>query len=191
MPMAGLTALQGLRDEGKVQPGQRVLIVGASGGVGTFAVEIAKHMGAHVTAVCSTRNADFVRGLGADDVVDYTKEDFTQAATKYDVVFQLAGKESAAQCRRALAPRGTLVLSSGDSDGHWIGPIARILAAKAQSPFVSQRLRILDTKRRSGPSRVGEPGRHGKAQAGDRPCFHSAKSPRLSPTSRRDTREER
>ena len=192
MPMAGLTALQGLRDEGKVQPGQRVLIVGASGGVGTFAVQIAKHMGAHVTAVCSTRNADFVRGLGADDVVDYTKDDFTQTTTKYDVVFQLAGKESASQCRRALAPHGTLVLSSGDSDGHWIGPIARILAAKAQSPFVSQRLRILDTKRKGrGPSRVGELGRDGKTQAGDRPSFRSARFPRLSPTSRRDTREER
>jgi len=148
MPMAGLTALQGLRDEGQLQPGQRVLIVGASGGVGIFAVQIAKNMGAHVTAVCSERNADFVRGLGADDVVDYTKDDFTETATKYDLIFQLAGEESASQCRRALTPRGTLVLSSGDSDGHWIGPITRILGAKALSPFVSQRLRILDTKRK-------------------------------------------
>jgi NADPH:quinone reductase-like Zn-dependent oxidoreductase len=148
MPMAGLTALQGLRDEGQLQPGQRVLIVGASGGVGTYAVQIAKSMGAHVTGVCSARNLDFVRTLGADDVVDYTKDDFVQTTTKYDLIFQLAGEVSPSQCRRALTPRGILVLSSGDSDGRWIGAVDRIIAAAALSPFVSQRLRTLDTKRK-------------------------------------------
>jgi NADPH:quinone reductase-like Zn-dependent oxidoreductase len=150
LPLGALTALQGLRDEGEVKAGQRVLIVGASGGVGIYAVQIAKLLGAHVTGVCSARNAEFVRSLGADDVVDYTKDDFTQAKTRYDVILQLAGKETPAQCRRALNPTGILVLSSGDSDGTWIGPITRILAAKALGPFVSQQLRVLETKKKAG-----------------------------------------
>ena len=140
VPLAALTALQGLRDVGKVQPGQKVLIVGAAGGVGTFAVQIAKWLGAEVTGVCSTSKVDMVRSIGADHVVDYTREDFTKDGGRYDVVFQLAGTRSPSDCRRALAPKGTLVLSSGESNGRWIGPVSRILAGIALSPFVSQRL---------------------------------------------------
>ncbi len=147
VPLAGLTALQGLRDAGQLQPAQRVLIIGASGGVGTFAVQIAKSLGAHVTGVCSTRNLELVRSLGADQVIDYTQEDFTQGGEKYDLIFQLAGMHSPSHCRRALTPKGRLVLSSGDSDGRWLGPMDRIIKAAALSPFVSQTLGALFTKR--------------------------------------------
>ena len=147
VPLAGLTALQGLRDSGRLRPGQRVLIIGASGGVGTFAVQIAKDLGAHVTGVCSTRNLEMVRSLGADEVIDYTRQDFAEGSAKYDVIFQLGGMHSPSYCRRALTPQGRLVLSSGDSDGVWIGPMDRILKAAVLSPFVSQTLVVLDVKR--------------------------------------------
>ncbi len=147
VPLAGLTALQGLRDSGELQPGQRILIIGASGGVGTFAVQIAKILGAHVTGVCSTPNLDLVRSLGADEVIDYTQEDFAQRGQTYDIIFQLGGMHSPAHCRRALTPQGRLVLSSGDSDGRWIGPMDRVIQAAVLSPFVSQTLVALDTKR--------------------------------------------
>ncbi len=147
VPLAALTALQGLRDAGQVRPGQRVLIVGASGGVGTFAVQLAKAFGAEVTGVCSARNVELVRSLGADHVIDYTREDFTRGETKYDLIFQLAGTHSPAACRRALTPKGTLVLSSGDAKGRLLGPMIRIFQAAALSPFVSQKLAQLDTKR--------------------------------------------
>jgi NADPH:quinone reductase-like Zn-dependent oxidoreductase len=140
VPLAALTALQGLRDEGRVQPEQRVLIIGASGGVGTFAVQIAKSLGADVTGVCSTRNVEMVRSLGADHVIDYSQEDFTQSGQKYDLILQLAGTHSPSDCRRALTPKGTLVLSSGESSGRWIGPVDRIIKAVVLSPFVSQKL---------------------------------------------------
>jgi NADPH:quinone reductase-like Zn-dependent oxidoreductase len=140
VPLAALTALQGLRDAGQLQPEQKVLIIGASGGVGTFAVQIAKLFGAHVTGVCSTRNVEMVRSLGADDVIDYTQEDFIESGQKYDLIFQLAGTRSPSDCRRALSSKGTLVLSSGESDGRWIGPMDRIVKAAALSPFVSQKL---------------------------------------------------
>jgi NADPH:quinone reductase-like Zn-dependent oxidoreductase len=112
VPLAALTALQGLRDHGRVQPGQKVLIVGAAGGVGTFAVQLAKWLGADVTGVCSTRNVDMVRSIGADHVVDYTQEDFALGGQKYDLVIQLAGTRSPLDCRRALTPKGTLLLSA-------------------------------------------------------------------------------
>jgi NADPH:quinone reductase-like Zn-dependent oxidoreductase len=141
VPVAAVTALQGLRDKARLQAGQRVVIVGASGGVGTFAVQIAKTLfGAEVTGVCSTRNVDLVRSLGADHVIDYTKEDFTQGRHRYDVIFQLAGTASPSICRHALTPRGTLLLSSGDSPGRWIGPVGRIVKAMVLSPFVRQSL---------------------------------------------------
>ncbi|MDQ3870438.1 MAG: NAD(P)-dependent alcohol dehydrogenase, partial [Chloroflexota bacterium] len=140
VPLAALTALQGLRDAGQVQPEQNVLIIGASGGVGTFAVQIAKSFGADVTGVCSTRNAELVRSLGADHVIDYTQEDFTQSGQKYDLIFQLAGTHSPSHCRRVLTPRGTLVQSSGQSSGRWLGPVDRIIKAAVLSPFVSQQL---------------------------------------------------
>jgi NADPH:quinone reductase-like Zn-dependent oxidoreductase len=146
VPLAALTALEGLRDVGEIRSGQKVLIVGASGGVGTFAVQIAKWYGADVTGVCSSRNLEMVRSIGADSVIDYTQEDFTRSGEKYDLIFQLAGTASPAACRRALTPRGRLVLSSGDSPGRFIGPIDRIMKAVLLSLFVGQTLRPLEAK---------------------------------------------
>jgi NADPH:quinone reductase-like Zn-dependent oxidoreductase len=140
VPLAALTALQGLRDQGRVQSGQKVLVIGAGGGVGTFAVQLAKLSGAEVTGVCSTRNVDMVRSLGADRVIDYTKEDFTRSGQKYDLVFQLAGTRSPSDCRRALTSKGMLIGSSGESSGRWIGPMDRMIKAAVLSPFVSQSL---------------------------------------------------
>jgi len=137
VPLAGTTALQGLRDIGRLRAGQTVLVIGASGGVGTFAVQIAKALGAEVTGVCSTRNVEMVRSIGADRVIDYTVDDFTQGGRRYDLILQLAGTRSPSECRRALTVRGTLVLSSGDGRMSGIG---RTLAATVSSPFVSQRL---------------------------------------------------
>jgi NADPH:quinone reductase-like Zn-dependent oxidoreductase len=143
LPMAGCTALQGLRDSGAVQPGQEVLIIGAGGGVGTFAVQIAKASGARVAGVCSTTKVDLVRSIGADHVIDYTREDFTRGKERYDVIFQLAGTASPSACRRALTPNGTLVLSSGE--GRFAG-IDRLARALVSSPFARQRLRGFLTK---------------------------------------------
>jgi NADPH:quinone reductase-like Zn-dependent oxidoreductase len=140
LPVGALTALQGLRDHGQVEPGHKVLIVGASGGVGTFTVQIAKSMGAEVTGVCSTRNVEMVRSLGADHVVDYTREDFAGGAARYDLIFQLAGTRSPSECRGALTPKGTLLLSSGESSGHVVGPLGRVAKARALSPFVGQKM---------------------------------------------------
>ena len=146
VPLAASTALQGLRDHGGIEPGQKVLIIGASGGVGTFAVQIARSFDAEVSGVCSTRNVEMVRSLGADHVVDYTREDFTRSGRNYDLIFQLAGTLSPSECRRALTSDGTLVLSSGESDGHWIGAVARILKANVLSPFVSQKMTSFTVK---------------------------------------------
>ncbi|MCP3992773.1 MAG: NAD(P)-dependent alcohol dehydrogenase [Actinomycetia bacterium] len=146
VPIAGATALLGLRDRASVQPGEKVLIVGAAGGVGTFAVQIAKSMGAEVTGVCSTGSTELVRSLGADHVIDYTAEDFTNRGERYDVVFQIAGSASAWACRRALEPKGRLVLCSGDGGGRVFGPIVRIAAAMILSPFVSQKIQMYVAK---------------------------------------------
>ena len=146
VPLAASTALQGLRDHGRIEPGQKVLIVGASGGVGTFAVQIARYFGAEVTGVCSTRNVEMVRSIGADHVIDYTKEDFTRSGRKYELILQLAGTRSPSECRRALTPKGTLVQISGESDGRWIGPVERIIKALALSPFVSQKMASFTVK---------------------------------------------
>jgi NADPH:quinone reductase-like Zn-dependent oxidoreductase len=140
VPLAAMTALQGLRDHGRIEPGYEVLIIGASGGVGTFAVQIAKHFGAEVTGVCSTEKVDMVRSIGADHVIDYTREDFAESGRRYDLIFQLAGTDSPSVCRRALTPKGTLVLSSGESDGRLIGPLDRVIKALLWSPFVTQKL---------------------------------------------------
>ena len=125
VPVAAITALQGLRDHGELQPGEQVLITGASGGVGTFAVQLAKHLGAEVTAVCSTRNLELVRSIGADQVVDYTREDFTRSGERYDVILDIAGRPSLRGCRRSLEPGGRLVLGSGDGN-RWLGPLDRM-----------------------------------------------------------------
>lgn len=140
VPVAALSALQGLRDKGRIQRGQKVLINGASGGVGTFAVQIANGLGAEVTGVCSTRNADTVRSIGAHRVIDYTKEDFTRSGERYDLILDTVGNRSLADCRRALVAKGTLVLVGGVDKGLWLGPLTRALKAAASSPFVSQRL---------------------------------------------------
>jgi NADPH:quinone reductase-like Zn-dependent oxidoreductase len=139
-PVAALTALQGLRDKGRIRPGQKVLVNGAAGGVGTFAVQIAKSFGAEVTGVCSTRNVDLVRSIGADRVIDYTREDFTTTGQRYDTILDCVGNHSLSDRRRALTDTGTLVLVGGPDEGRWLGPLAGVLAAVVLSRFVSQNL---------------------------------------------------
>jgi NADPH:quinone reductase-like Zn-dependent oxidoreductase len=143
--IAGITALQAIRDKGKVQPGQKVLINGASGGVGTFAVQIAKSFGADVTGVCSTRNVDLVRSLGADHVVDYTKEDFTKSEQRYDVILDNVTNRSLLECRRVLTPKGKYVMigGGGPNDQGLIGPLANPIKAMLLSPFVSQEMGMM------------------------------------------------
>ena len=138
VPVAATTALQAFR--GQLRPGHEVLVNGASGGVGTFAVQIAKAAGARVTGVCSTRNTGLIRSLGADEVIDYTKDDFTRGERRYDVILDLVGNHPLSALRRTLTPTGTLLLSSGEG-GRWFGPMRRILRALAISPFVRQSLR--------------------------------------------------
>ncbi len=140
VPVAAVTALQGLRDRGKLQPGQKVLINGASGGVGTFAVQIAKALGAEVTGVSSTRNVELVRSLGADHVVDYTREDFTKGGERYDLILDMIGNHSVPDCRRVLTPKGKLVLVGSTDKGLWLGPVAAMLRLVVLSPFVSQEI---------------------------------------------------
>ena len=143
--IAGITALQGLRDKGKVQPGQKVLINGASGGVGTFAVQIAKSFGADVTGVCSTRNVDLVRSLGADHVIDYTKEDFAKGEQRYDVILDNVPNHSLSECRRILNPNGKYVLigGGGPNDSRWVGPFGRVIKTMLLSPFMSQKMGMM------------------------------------------------
>ncbi|HQR47563.1 MAG TPA: NAD(P)-dependent alcohol dehydrogenase, partial [Thermoanaerobaculia bacterium] len=140
VPIAAFTALQGLRDKGRIQSGQKVLINGAAGGVGTFAVQIAKAFGAEVTGVCSTRNADMVRSIGADRVIDYTREDFTRGGRSYDLILDSAGNHSLSDLRRALTPEGTLVMIGGPDKGRWLGPLSDLLKAVVLSRFVRQKL---------------------------------------------------
>ena len=132
IPVAACTALQGLRDKGQIQPGQKVLINGAAGGVGTFAVQIAKSFGADVTGVCSTRNVDMVRSIGADQVIDYTQEDFTRNGQRYDLIFDAVGNRSLSDCRRVMSPKGIFVMVAG--------PVARMLQALVLSRFGSKNL---------------------------------------------------
>ena len=139
-PTSGSTALQALRDAGKVQPGQKVLIIGAAGGVGSFAVQIAKAFAAHVTGVCSTTKVDLVRSIGADDIIDYTRDDFAETGQRYDLILDIAGNRSLSHLRRGLAPRGTLVIVGGEGGGRWFGGIDRQLRAQMLSPFVGQKL---------------------------------------------------
>jgi len=140
VPIAALTALQGLRDKGQIQLGQRVLINGAAGGVGTFAVQIAKSFDAEVTGVCGTRNVEMVRSIGADRVIDYTKEDFTKSAQPYDVILDCVGNRSFPACRRVLNPKGICVAVGGPSGRWMIGPLARLITALVLSRFAGQKL---------------------------------------------------
>ncbi len=142
--MAAISALQALRDNGQIQPGQKVLINGASGGVGTFAVQIAKAFGAEVTGVCSTRNVDRVRSIGADHVIDYTSEDFTQGEQRYDLMFDNVGNHSLSECRRVLTSNGTIVLVGGPDGGPWLGPVPHMLKLLFLSRFVSQKAALLN-----------------------------------------------
>ena len=142
-PISALTALQGIRDSGRVQAGQHVLIIGASGGVGTFAVQIAKAYGAEVTGVCGTAKMDLVRSLGADHVIDYTREDITARGQRYDVILDTGGHRSLTHLRRALTAHGTLVIVGSETGGRWFGGFDRSLRAPVLSLFVGQKLRPL------------------------------------------------
>jgi NADPH:quinone reductase-like Zn-dependent oxidoreductase len=147
LPISGVTALQALRDKAHVQPGQTVLVIGAGGGVGTLAVQVAKAFGAHVTGVASSSKLDLVRSIGADDVIDYTREDFTDGSMRWDVIVDTAGRRPLRQLRRALAPKGTLVVVGGDGGGRWTGGFFRgMLRGPLVSPFVGQKLMGLNSK---------------------------------------------
>jgi NADPH:quinone reductase-like Zn-dependent oxidoreductase len=164
VPLAGCTALQALRDVARVQPGRRLLVNGASGGVGTFAVQIGKALGAHVTAVCSTRNVELVRSLGADDVVDYTAEDVVSARQRFDVILDLVGNRRLRELRRVLTERGTLVLSGGGvfDGGSLVGPMALIIGGGLVGRVVRQRIQPFNatttTERLTALARLAESG---------------------------------
>jgi hypothetical protein len=162
VPMAGATALRGIRDVGGVRAGHRVLVNGAAGGVGTYAVQIAAALGAEVTGVCSTRNAGLVRSIGAAHVVDYTTEDFTDGRARYDVILDNVGNRPLSRLRRALTPTGTLVLNGGGSPGHVFGPVAGIMRAVVVNGLVRERLRLIPHEQKGsncspspGSSRLG------------------------------------
>jgi len=147
VPVSACTALQGLRDKGRVQPGQKVLVIGAGGGVGTFAVQLAKAFGAEVTGVCSTTKLDLVQSLGADHVIDRTRGDFTDGTQRYDIILDTAGNRPVSQLRRALTDRGTLVIVGGEGGNRWSGGFGRqILRAPLLSAFVGQKLQALNAK---------------------------------------------
>jgi NADPH:quinone reductase-like Zn-dependent oxidoreductase len=148
VPISAFAALQGLRDAGGIQPGQKVLVIGAAGGVGSFAVQLAKAFGAHVTGVASTTQLELVRSIGADDVIDYTRDDATDGTRHWDLILDTAGHRSLARLRRALNPRGTLVIVGSEVRGRWMGGFDRNLRAVAVSRFVGQRLRMLSSKPR-------------------------------------------
>jgi NADPH:quinone reductase-like Zn-dependent oxidoreductase len=155
LPTSGCTALQGLRDVGRIEAGQSVLIIGASGGVGTFAVQLAKAFGAEVTGVCRTDAIELVRSIGADQVIDYTREDFADGARRYDLILDTAGRRSLTQLRHALTARGTLVIVGGEGGGKWTGGFERqILRATVLSLAVPQRLRPLTSTARRDDLRV-------------------------------------
>jgi NADPH:quinone reductase-like Zn-dependent oxidoreductase len=145
VPVSGMTALRGLSDVGRLQAGQKVLIIGASGGVGSYAVQIVKALGAEVTGVCSTSKLDLVRSIGADHVIDYTRDDFANGDKQYDLILDVGGNAALSRLRRALTPHGTLVIVGGEGGGNWIG-MGRQLRALALSPFVGQRLTMLGPK---------------------------------------------
>jgi len=140
VPVSACTALQALRDKGKVQAGQHALVIGAGGGVGTFAVQLAKAFGAEVTGVCSTPKVELVRSIGADHVIDYTAKDFTDGSKRFDLIIDTGGARPLSQLRRALTANGRLVIVGGEGGGPLIGPLRRLLAGAATSPFVKQKV---------------------------------------------------
>lgn len=150
VPVAGLTALQALRDKGSVQPGHEVLINGAAGGVGTFTVQIAKSMGAHVTAVCSTKNVDLVSSLGADEVVDYTQEDFTRGVPRYDLMIDVAGSRPWSEVKRVLRPNATVVIVGGPKANRILGPLGHMLGMTAGALIARQRTTFFISKENVG-----------------------------------------
>jgi NADPH:quinone reductase-like Zn-dependent oxidoreductase len=154
VPISGFAALQALRDVGQVQPGQRVLVIGAAGGVGSYAVQMAKAFGARVTGVASTTQLELVRSIGADEVVDYTREDVTDGTRRWDLIVDTAGHRSLSRLRRALTPKGTLVIVGSEGRGRWLGGFDRNLRALVLSRFVSQRLRMLSSKPRQDDLQV-------------------------------------
>ena len=163
IPISGMTALQALRDKGRVQPANKVLIIGAGGGVGTFAIQLAKAFGAEVIGVCSTTKVALVESIGADHVIDYTREDFADRAGQYDLIIDNAGNRSLSRLRRALAEDGTLVIVGGEEGGPWVGPADRIVPAALLSPFVRQRLLPLMAAERQDDLRLlGEMAESGK-----------------------------
>jgi NADPH:quinone reductase-like Zn-dependent oxidoreductase len=149
VPMAAITALVGLRDNGRIQPGQQVLVVGASGGVGTFAVQLARAFGADVVGVCHQRNVDLVRSLGAADVIDYTTEDFTRHDRRYDILLDISGRRSVAACRRVLAPKGTFVIVGGPA-GRWLQPAGHAFGTAALAPLVGRRASLANAAAYTG-----------------------------------------
>jgi NADPH:quinone reductase-like Zn-dependent oxidoreductase len=146
VPTSGFAALQGLRDQGEVQPGQKVLVIGAAGGVGSFAVQLAKAFGAEVTGVASTGQLELVRSIGADEVIDYTRQDVCDGTRHWDLILDCAGRRTLSRLRRALTPTGTLVIVGGEGGGRWLGGFDRNLRAVALSRLVGQRLRMLSSK---------------------------------------------
>ena len=149
VPISAGTALHAVRDQGKVQPGQKVLVIGASGGVGTFAVQLAKSFGAAVTGVASTAKVDLVRSIGADHVIDYTRDDVADGRHRYDVILDIGGNRPVSHLRRALTPRGTIVFVGGESGDRWTGGMGRQIRAVATSPFAQQNVRMFINKERS------------------------------------------
>ena len=140
VPTSASTALQALRDKGRIEPGQKVLIIGASGGVGTYAVQLAKAFGAEVTAVASTEKVEMVRSIGADHLIDYRQEDFASGDARYDLIVDIGGNSSLSRLRHVLNPKGTLVITGGETDGKWLGGVDRQLRAQIMSPFIGQKL---------------------------------------------------
>ena len=182
VPIAAITALQALRDKGNLQAGQSVLINGASGGVGTFAVQIAKVYGAKVTGVCSTRNLSLVRSIGADEVIDYTHEDFTQASQRYDLIIDTVGTHSLSDYRRVLKPDGALVIVGSTDKGRWLGPMSGLIDAKLYSAFVSQKFVFhtgrIESQRSRYPARMDA---SGKGYPGHRPALRIERGSRGDP----------
>ena len=189
VPVAALTALQGLRDHGQLQPGQKVLVNGASGGVGTFAVQIAKALGAEVTAVCSTRNVEQARALGAEHVIDYTREDFTRSGRRYDVILDVAGSKSWSRCRRVLNPQAMLVIVGGQAEadcwGRWVTSprCGSRRCAAARRPSSSSR-----TWNKPDMNVLREMVESGRREAGRREALRARRSRRRDPVHRRRTR---